>query len=368
MNRRKFTETLLKATAISPFAIELISGGKQNKGLDILVLGGTYFVGPGIVKALLRNGHRVTLFNRGVTNPKLFPGVKHIRGDRTKGQTGYKSLLAQRKKWDAIIDVWPQESYLVDEGTSFLRSATDHYLFISSVAVYNDFSKPGVNEEFDLVALPSDRSEWGYSEHKVASENIVRDRFPTYHTILRCGPIKGWRDDAIDLPFWLVKLREGQVIAPGSGNDVIQFIDVNDIGDFVVRSIEKGLFGSYNLNGPQIHPLTWNEFLNAGKRAVNPNAEIIWVSEDFLEKHKVNPWDGMPLWLPEHIDPGFFRIDSSKAIEAGLTFTPIKKTLKDQFDWYSKNIQPDGLHQFGINDNWGITSSRYQELLQLLKK
>jgi len=67
--------------------------------VDLLVLGGTRFLGRCLVEAALERGHRVTLFNRGKSNPGLFPEAEELRGERG----GDLSPLRGRR-WDAAID------------------------------------------------------------------------------------------------------------------------------------------------------------------------------------------------------------------------------------------------------------------------
>ena len=213
---------------------------KSIASLKVLVLGGTNFVGPAIVKSLLKRGCEVTLFNRGVTNPHLFPDLQKIRGDREKGLSGYSNLRDLGENWDVVIDVWPQKSKLVDEATMVLKKSTKHYIYVSSIAVYNNYQQIGLNEEYEVVNLELDKSDWGYPEEKLAAELFVKERFKDSHTILRAGPIKGWRDSAIDLLYWCIKLnRDDAIIAPGSGKDHLQFIDVNDIGEFAAMAAKK---------------------------------------------------------------------------------------------------------------------------------
>ena len=100
--------------------------------MKLLVLGGTKFLGRAAVKSALDRGHDVTLFNRGETNPELFPDVEKLRGDRTDPRT--QSVLEGRR-WDAVIDPSGYLPHVVRASAEALRDSTDRYLFVSSVSV-----------------------------------------------------------------------------------------------------------------------------------------------------------------------------------------------------------------------------------------
>jgi 2'-hydroxyisoflavone reductase len=360
MERRAFIKKSAAASTI--LSMNSIFSCDSPKNLKILVLGGTYFVGPSIVNEALLNNHLVTLFNRGITNPKLFPTLKLIKGDREKGIEAYAPL--KKENWDVVIDVWPEKSRLVDEATNALMNHTTHYVFISSIAVYNNFQQVGLTEEYDVVGLTKEKDEWAYPEEKLAAELFVRDRFQGNHTILRAGPIKGWRDPALDLLYWCIKLnRYDSIIAPGSGLDHLQFIDVKDVGRFAIKASENKTLGTYNCTGPKKEPLLWKDFLENLKIQFNSQANLIWANEDFLITNKVSPFTDLPLWTPLSED-GFMQISNDKLIQTGFEFTPINSTLDDCMRWYRNNT--DAKIKFGT-DEGGVGLKRSKELELIAK-
>lgn len=321
-------------------------------------------MGPSIVNAAMRNNHKVTLFNRGITNPQLFHDIKLIKGDRDNGIKMYETL--QKGKWDTIIDVWPEKSKLVDEATSALLDHTKHYIFISSIAVYNNFQQVGLNEESEVVDLNLSKTQWSYSEEKLAAEYLVQKRFPKNHTILRPGPIKGWRDPALDLLYWCIKLnRDDSIIAPGSGMDPLQFIDVNDVGRFSVIAAENNLRGVYNCVGPKAEPLFWKDFLGIAKNHFHSQTKLYWANENFLRENKVSSFTDLPLWAPLSEDKGFMQISNRKLVDTGFEFTPIDETLSDCMKWFEQNINKD--IKFGTPEtNIGIERSKELRLIKNL--
>ena len=315
MERRDFIKTSA-ATGVLLSTNMLANCNISNKRLKVLVLGGTSFVGPAIVESALKNNHKVTLFNRGITNPKLFPNLRLLKGDRENGTKDYEVL--SKEKWDVVIDVWPEKSELVHDATSSLINNTKHYIFISSIAVYDNFQEVGLNEDSNVVSRNLSRDKWSYSEEKLAAENIVIDRFPKNHTILRCGAIKGWRDPALDLMYWSIKLnRDKSIIAPGSGKDPLQFIDVNDVGKFATLAAENSFSGIFNCAGP-MELLTWKGFLDSAKNHYESTTELVWASEEFLSINNVSSFSDLPLWAPLSEDRGFMQISNKKLIETGF--------------------------------------------------
>ncbi len=334
MKRRTFVKNL-GASGFLLAASPALPYFRPSKKLDLLVLGGTDFLGPAIVKSALEQGHKTTLFNRRITNPELFTDLPFIKGDREMGAKAYDPLKS--KTWDVIIDVWPQHSKLVDEATEALQAHTNHYMFISSIATYKDFNDIHRTEAYDTVPLPNDKTKWEYPEEKAAAENFVTERFQNKHTILRPGAIKGWRDPAYDLLYWLIKLERGEsILAPGDGTDPLQFIDVNDVGRFAIRACENETFGIYNCVGPKKEGLSWKTFLETAKRHLNSSSKIHWSSQDFLKDHEVSAWNDLPLWAPIS-DDHFMQVSNSKSLSAGFTYTPLEKTIDDCLAWHHKH-------------------------------
>ena len=109
--------------------------------MDLLILGGTVFLGRHLLEAALANGHRVTLFNRGLSNSDLFPEVESIKGDRD----GNLSALRGRR-WDAAIDTCGYVPRVVRASAGLLADTVEHYTFVSSISVYSDDIGPGADE------------------------------------------------------------------------------------------------------------------------------------------------------------------------------------------------------------------------------
>ncbi|NNM13460.1 MAG: NAD-dependent epimerase/dehydratase family protein, partial [Gammaproteobacteria bacterium] len=261
MKRRDFLGLSLASScaALSSCVVPVAPAKKKSQ---ILVLGGTNFVGPAIVEHALAHGHEVTLFNRGITRSHLFPGIEKLRGLRAVNG-GDLSALQNNRKWDAVIDVWPEESGLVEQTARLLSERTDYYFFVSSIAVYRDFSKAGLTEN-----SPVHENDPGwYGGEKVLAEKMLERYFPGRFGVARCHAIIGPRDDGNAYHYWLRRIAGNtQVLAPGSGKDPVQYSDVRDIASWIIECVEQSRSGIYNVVG-QMPPMTIRDFLVSTKKA-----------------------------------------------------------------------------------------------------
>ncbi len=301
--------------------------------MEILILGGTGFLGRHLVEAALKRGHKLTLFNRGETNPHLFPAVEKLHGDRD-GQLG----ALRGRSWDAVVDTCGYLPLVVQESARLLRDSVGHYTFISSVSVYADFSQPGLDEESPTQVL-ADNTSTDVQEHygalKALCERVVAEAFPGRSFCVRPGLIVGPHDSSGRFPYWPCRVAEGgEVLAPAHPDRTIQYVDARDLSDWVVQKVESRLTGIYNAVGPQ-DPLTMAGLLETCKRVTGSNARFTWVSEAFLVAHHVEPWTELPLWLPKEMD-GMDAVDNSKAVRMGLAFRPLAETVADTLAWLAR--------------------------------
>lgn len=297
------------------------------RAVKLLVLGGTKFVGRAAVEAALARGHEVTLFNRGLTNPDLFPDVEKVRGDKE----GDLSALAGRS-WDVVLDPSAYTPGPVRETTALLADAVEHYVFVSSLSVYADISRP-YDEGAALQGLeegqPDDRLLEDFSNYgalKVLSEEVVAAAMPGRHAIVRPGLIVGPHDPTGRFTYWPNRVaRGGEVLAPAPAEDPLQVIDVRDLGEWLISVAEQRVQGAFNA----VHPgIAWRELVETCLAVTGSDATIAWVDGDFLLEQGVEPWSELPVWIrgPEYA--GFHRADVSRAIEAGLTFRPLAETVQ----------------------------------------
>lgn len=308
--------------------------------LRILILGGTGFLGPHLVENARARGHTITLFNRGKSNPHLFPDVEKLRGDRD----GDLDTLRNRQ-WDVVIDTSGYVPRIVRASAELLAPAVKQYVFISSISVYANFAKKGVDEQHPVATLDekdknSEDIRTHYGPLKALCEQAAEAAMPGRVANIRPGLIVGPRDSTDRFTYWPVRVaRGGEVLAPGSGDDDTQYIDVRDLAAWTILVVEKGHMGVYNAVGPD-QPIAMKAFLNECKKVTASDATITWVPADFLKEHNVAPWMQMPMWVPaEGEDIGFGSVSNRRAVERGLEFRPAEDTIRATLEWF--RAQPD---------------------------
>jgi len=329
--------------------------------VKLLILGGTKFLGRHLVEAALAAGHDVTLFNRGKTNPTLFPNVETIIGDR-EHDIGRLS----GREWEAAIDVAGYLPRLVHLSAEALNGSVKRYVFISSISVYQNFSKVGINESDPVGKLDDESVEEitgeTYGPLKALCEKVVQEIYGDRALIIRPGLIVGPYDPTDRFTYWPVRVkRGGNMITPDKPQTPMQFIDVRDLSKFIIKLIEDGASGIYNATGPD-DELMIGEFLDACKRVSGSAGAFHWASADFLLEHEVTPWSDMPVWIPDTPeDAGFSRVDISRAINAGLKFRSLENTIRDTLQW--AETRPE-------NHEWhaGLHPAKEEILLTLLKR
>ena len=316
--------------------------------MNILLIGGTVFLGRHIVEAAQARGHSLTLFNRGQHNPDLFPDVEKIHGDRASDLT----LLAGRR-WDAVIDTCGYVPRVVRISAEALADVTDHYTFVSSLSVYAEPIAPNTDESGALATMADPTQEEitgeSYGPLKALCEAAAEEAMPGRVLVVRPGLIVGPHDPTDRFTYWPERIADGgEVLVPASPERRIQYIDVRDLAEWIVRAVEAKRVGSYNTNGPDSH-LPMRRLVEACREASGSDARFTWVDEAFLEG-KAAAWSELPVWAGEESDPkmaGFFAFNVAKAVAAGLTFRSVEETVRDTLAW-NKTRPADAPRRAGL--------------------
>jgi nucleoside-diphosphate-sugar epimerase len=290
--------------------------------LRILVLGGTRFLGRALVEAALARGHEVTLFNRGQTNPELFPEAEKIRGDRAEDLSPLAGF-----EWDVVFDVAAYFPRVVQLSVDALREKIGRYVFVSSISVYADQSTPsGEDAAVEPLTDPDDASVETYGARKAACEQIVESALGERATIVRPGLIVGPHDPTDRFSYWPKRIVQGgRVLAPGSPADPLQFVDVRDLGAFLVRLAEDDRAGTFNATGEIV---SFGSLLGECLRVTAAGAELVWVPSERLLAAGLDPWMGVPLWIAAPGWEAANRVPIARALEAGLTFRQLAATVR----------------------------------------
>ena len=277
------------------------------------------FLGRAVTDAALERGHELTFFNRGRSNPELNPEVEKLRGDRDGGL----DALAGRD-WEAVVDTCGYFPRVVRQSAELLADRVGRYCFVSSVSVYADFSRP-VDESSRVWTLDDETVEEMGDEHenygplKALCERVVQEIFGDRALVVRPGLIVGPHDPTGRFTYWAHRIAcGGEVLAPGPPERPVQFIDVRDLGEWIVSLLEDRRGGVFNATGAGV---AWGDLFG--------RTGVTWVDDAFLVEHGVGEWMELPLWIAAPDWAGLHQADVSRAIAAGLRSRPVEETTRD---------------------------------------
>ncbi|MDJ0940283.1 MAG: NAD-dependent epimerase/dehydratase family protein [Woeseiaceae bacterium] len=337
-NRREFLKAGLiggavAATGLPTLALAGHHEKKPAKSLEILVLGGTGFIGPHMVREALRRGHNVTLFNRGRTNNALFPDLETIKGDRADNLKGLEG-----RSWDVVIDNSGYVPRHVENSARLLSDNVSHYLFISSVSVYADFNRVNA-EDAPLATIEDETVEEVTGEtygalkalcEKRTLTEVGEDRVTVVRPTYICGP----GDHTDRFTYYPVRTQKGgEMLWPGSPSHEIQIVDVRDLANFVVDCVQKRTQGIFNAVTP-IGAYTFADLLEDSQAVTATTVDPVWVDDAFIAANEAR--DAFPIYFPrEGEDAGRLAFSGEAAFAAGLHNRPPRETVRDLMTWWA---------------------------------
>lgn len=328
------------------------------QALNVLILGGTGFIGPHMVREALRRGHSVTLFNRGRTNNELFPDLELLKGDRNGGL----DVLAGRA-WDVVIDNSGYVPRHVADSARLLANAASHYIYISTISVYDSFAKP-INEDSPLATMEDESVEEVTNEsygplkalcEQRAAQEFGEDRLTVLRPTYICGP--GDRTDRYT--YWPVRtMAGGEMLWPGKASDNIQIIDVRDLADFTIDCAEQRINGIYNTVTPK-GSFTMGQLLEDSLAVTAADTKDVWVDYDFVTEHGLEDSGELTIWSsPRSTYAQLSMVDGSRAVAKGLNNRPTRETARDTITWW-KTLPEDRTQ----NVRAGLASEKEAKLL-----
>jgi 2'-hydroxyisoflavone reductase len=377
LSRRSFLGSSA-ATAAGAALLRHLPPPSLTAKKQILVLGGTNFLGPAVVHAGLARGHEFTLFNRGKSNPERFAttaGVEQIHGQRRRPrpanlipegrpQDPAQDLKAlENRKWDAVVDTSAYFTGEVEDVCKVLAGNVGQYVYISSLSAYKtlevdatpiDETSP-LCECADKYVQTLGKNYEFYGALKRYCEDTVAAAFPKGATLVRPGYIVGPGDPTDRFTYWPARLhRGGECLAPGDPDNDLQFIDVRDLGEWIVHLIENGITGPLNAVGFD-GSISAAEFLHTGKGTLNHQCTFTWVDDAFLAANQFVAWETIGCWTPKAKNG---HTSTQRAIAAGAKFRPIAETIRDTAAWVK-----DGRGSRPWAPTF-LTAEREQELLK----
>jgi len=326
--------------------------------MNILIIGGTVFLGRHITAEAIKRGHNVTLFNRGMHFPDLFPEAEKIRGDRAKDLA-----LLDGRTWDVVIDTPGQIPSEIRATARTLADRVEHYTFISSISVYPDLQEQDLDEDSPVMTnateADTEMTHENYGALKALCEKAAEEEMPGRTCSIRPGLIVGPYDFSDRFPYWPRRVaRGGRMLVPGAPDYPVQVIDTRDLASWTVDCAERRLTGVYNATGPD-YPLTMGDVIDSCLRVSGSDAEPVWMDDTFLLEREVGPWMELPLWIPQNEQGhSMGRVNCSRAIAEGLRFRPLDETVQATLEW-------DRTRPTDRPMRAGMASEREQELLEM---
>jgi len=318
--------------------------------MNILILGGTVFVGRGVAEAAMAKGHQVTLFHRGSKGTGIVPGADEVLGDRDGGL----EALAGRK-WDAVVDACGYVPRVVGASAEALFGAAERYLFVSTISVYEETEEGGLREK--AVETPVGTEEITgetYGPLKVECERAVRAVWGDRTTIVRPGLVYGPYDPTNRFPYWVGHFLEGgEILIPDAASWPLQQIDARDLGEFIVTLLEKDLSGIFDAVGEDS---TFGAAI-AACQALNPEAKPVNVAPEAIEEFGLRLGWELPL---AYKNSPLMRMIPQAAVTAGLKRRPLSETTADTAAW----VRAVGLPE---KYNFGLSREREAEALAALR-
>jgi 2'-hydroxyisoflavone reductase len=300
--------------------------------MDLLILGGTSWLGGAVASLGVRAGHRVTCLARGRSGP-VPAGAGLVARDRWD-PGAYDGLPA----FDAAIEVsW--QPLLVSAALKSVRA--EHWVYVSSGSVYADNSVVGAGIETPLLPEWTGDGEAevaSYGEAKVACERAYATRLDkSTYLVARAGLIAGYGDRSDRFGYWPARVARAdvrpEVLVPAPPTRPVQVIDVGDLAAWLLRSAESQTSGVYDAVGAVA---TMQDVLAASAAVAGTYPTLVWADDDQLVERRVEPWagrDSLPLWVPDPDFAGFQSRRNHPAVDAGLSVRPLSETVAAALRW-----------------------------------
>ncbi|MBK8608607.1 MAG: NAD-dependent epimerase/dehydratase family protein [Chitinophagaceae bacterium] len=352
--RRKFLQTGISLGAMLPLmtnpfrlaANPLRDTNISLHPLRILILGGTSFLGPQQIAYALKRGHTVSTFTRGKTKPAvqkdIFDEVEQLIGDRENNLDALRG-----RTWDVVIDNSGNKLNWVKDAVALLKDNVDIYLYTSSTGVYYPYLGHDITEQTKpVLKVPEGITkvqfyEYDYGVMKANNENQVITGFGKDRTIIvRPTYMVGPGDKTDRFTYWPERLAlGGEILVPGKADDPVQYIDVRDVAEWMIRLAENRKAGIYNVAGPA-SPTGMHAFIYGTHASFNSEAGFVMIPDyEFLTRHNI--LDAIPWIMPVGDNAGSALINIKHAVTNGLTFTPLATTVKDLHAWWNSNDVPE---------------------------
>ncbi len=289
--------------------------------MNILVIGGSYFLGPHFIKAALEKGCELTVFNRG-TRPLDIPGITHIKGDRTKRE----DLEKITGSFDATVDFCAYEKGDISTVADALQDRYGRYVFISTVDVYKRGTGELLDESAELETRDFGGEAGAYILGKAALEKEIRELED--YSVLRPSVIYGPGNYAPRENIYFKWISAaGQILEPSPSDGFFQTVYAADVAKAALMACGSGEFSKKAFNVTPSRLLTYSDYTEVLKCACGRDFEVITVTpqEAFMQQ--------VPFPFPIS-DAESEKYDGSALEETGFRYTGLEAGMKETWDYY----------------------------------
>jgi nucleoside-diphosphate-sugar epimerase len=332
--------------------------------VNILIIGGTRFVGRYTALALHEAGHDVAVFTRGLHRSDLPPAIRHLRGDR-KNEADLAAAAAANE-WDVV---WDNMSYTAEDARAavrIFRGRCTLFIHTSTLAVYSvcDGILSPYREEDFLRGRPRydlrGKYPYDYGIQRREGEEVLRQAFATDgfpFVSVRLPAVLGPRDYSLrGWSYWRRIVEDRRLILPDGGREMHRVVYCGDVVSALLAIIEKGsgLAGrAFNLGGREIVSL--RQFVEMSAAALEAEIEILDVPRSVLEAVGLDPEQLSPYTTWGNHLHSIARAQH----ELGFTPTPLEDWLSATIEWHlahRRETDPPGWElrprESGLAERW----------------
>lgn len=328
----------------------------------ILIIGGTRFIGKALTEQLLpkTNKYDLTLFNRGKTNPNLFPEIKRIQGDRKTDDI----QKITNQNWDVIVDICGFHPNPIDSMLDALEGKVGRYVYVSTstnMDIDKNNTQP-VNEETPLDKCTKEQRDnletyTHYNAKKAECERVIESKHWLNSIIIRPALVVGAYDYSDRLYYWFYKMHtQKKILIPNEGKEFFAFSDVRDLAAILFKSIDVD--NNYRVYNANSYNASIRAFLDTIKANTNNKTEYVSAPHQFLKEHKVALGTGLPLWL----DSSAYQLDNTRIEkDFNMTFRTVEDTTQHLLTYCTEVLQWRKPKEQGA-----ISDEKEQELMDLI--
>jgi len=339
----------------------------------VLIIGGTRFVGRNLIEQMLPlSNYDITMFNRGKTNPDLFPEVKRIIGDRDKGDLH----KAAQQDWDCIIDISGYYPNPLEDFLQQIKGKVGRYIYVSTTGIYSVYDNEAewdpelmqgfMKEDFPRCmyseAQKTDENPATYCKRKTACEDVLLNQDWLDVIILRPGYIIGPYDYTDRLYYWFYKVKtQNTFMLPNIGIDLLSYTDALDFSKMMIQAIDiKTKHQTYNATS---YDASLSTFIQLAAKHLNKEPKLMNISPAFYKAQKFN-WSEFPLWFESDV---LTTNNSRLQKDFNFTFSTIEETTERLMDYYDNHLKWRAVKE-GKQVKTTMTVEREAEFLKLLQE